>query len=79
MAAKHAQQIDRARHHQRRDRTGGAAIEVDPQHLVLVIHFRERERQGAAAVAQMFLLADALGKVQVAEGGVGDGGVEDPG
>jgi hypothetical protein len=52
------------------------AVEVDAQHLVLVADFGERQRQRAAGIAQMVLLADALGQVQVAQGGVGDPGIE---
>jgi hypothetical protein len=61
------------------DLAHGSAIEIDAQDLVRVVHFGERQRQRAAAIADMFLLADVLRQVQVAQRRVGDGRIEDPG
>jgi hypothetical protein len=55
---RHAQQLDRARNRQRGDLAHGGAVEVDAQYLVLVAHLGKRQRQRAAAVAHVLLLAD---------------------
>lgn len=71
------QQLDRARDGQGRDGLNDTPVEIDPHHLMGIVDFSERHRQGAAGIAHMLLAADPLSAMQMAQGGIADLGGED--